>query len=124
MFDDLLLDLGGAFAAAASAGKSRADCWQPRVSGGDLAGPESVSNMAEGGVSPTATNGTTPRETSKEFSAEHCDGKGGDGGRKAGGSVRGVASAPVFHVTEYDVTKGQYPESWEDYAGALSLLAL
>lgn len=25
----------------------------------------------------------------------------------------------TFHVTEYDVIKGQYPESWEDYAGKL-----
>lgn len=26
--------------------------------------------------------------------------------------------APMFHVTEYDVIKGRYPQSWEDHAGA------
>eukprot|EP00752_Nemacystus_decipiens_P007802 g6968.t1 len=36
--------------------------------------------------------------------------EGDDGGGGANG-------APVFHVTEYDVTQGRYPQSWEDHAG-------
>lgn len=38
-----------------------------------------------------------------------------DGGY-GGGAER--HRAPVFHVTEYDVIQGRYPQSWKDHAGA------
>lgn len=37
------------------------------------------------------------------------------------GEAKNSFTPPVFHVTEYDVTRGQYPESWERYAGGCLL---
>lgn len=44
----------------------------------------------------------------------------GDGGKpgETDGSTRTTTSPLTFHVTEYDVIKRQYPQSWEDHAGA------
>lgn len=52
--------------------------------------------------------------------AEEGRGEGLDDGK--GGETSGPTNSPKFHVTEYDVTRGQYPHSWEDYAGQCRMI--
>lgn len=90
MFDDLLVGVAEKFpAAAAAAARAQVE---------------------------DAAAGTHPEE-------DH-DGVGDTTSLAGGGGRLGEAgrrnrplSPPVFHVTEYDVTRGQYPESWENFEG-------
>ena len=90
MFDDLLLELRETFpAAAVAAARAQAE---------DDAAAGTCTKDSRGVEGNASTVG---------------------GGRlcEAGWRNRPL-SPPVLHVTEYDVTRGQYPESWEKFAGA------
>lgn len=108
MFHDLLVDLAQAFASAAVRKRER----------------ESV-KQSERGHSETSSDGahlggrddehTGKAEEAVRDSANDVDGDDSNNDNAETGFV--AISPPVFHVTEYDVTKGHYPESWDDYAG-------
>lgn len=106
MFDDLLADLGRAFAAAA-APAAAAHAYTKHA-----AKEETGKNAAEEGVDPASPTG-------EHSGGKHGGGSAGGGeGLASSGGENCAGSAPVFRVTEYDVTSGKYPESWEDYDGA------
>lgn len=130
MFHDLVLDIGQAFATAAPATAAAASHHT------DRSDPEQYGGVVE----PTSTppplgklgennNKISHDNTPKKFPENIIDdgigpplSEGGDGGGPRHGgssSSNGVTKKPppVFHVTEYDVTRGRYPLSWEDHAG-------
>lgn len=90
MFHDLLVGLGETFPAAEVAAREQAE-----------------DDAATG----TCTKGSQVEE-------DNASAVGGDWLAETGRRNRSPPSPPVFHVTEYDVTKGQYPETWEKFAGA------
>ncbi|CAM9599772.1 unnamed protein product [Ascophyllum nodosum] len=92
MFQDLLDDLGQAYVTAAAV----------------------ASRIVEEPTHKTA--GEDSSELGEKEAGAARDGAPASNGRRQEGERR-PPSAPVFHVTEYDVTSGQYPESWERFAG-------
>lgn len=92
MFDDLLVVLAGTFPAAAAAEAAATRAQEEDTA----AGTRPEDNLGVGDSTPLA---------------------GGDGRLGETGGRNWPLPPPVFHVTEYDVTRGQYPESWEKFAG-------
>eukprot|EP00904_Undaria_pinnatifida_P005652 jgi/Undpi1/2216/HiC_scaffold_12.g05602.m1 len=88
MFDDLLVVLAETFPAAAAAEAAATRAQEEDAA----AGTRPEDNLGVGDSTPLA---------------------GGDGRLGETGGRNWPLSPPVFHVTEYDVTRGQYPESWE-----------
>ncbi|CAN0366087.1 unnamed protein product, partial [Ectocarpus sp. 12 AP-2014] len=130
MFHDLVLDIAQAFAkaapATAAAASHHTDLSYLEQGGGVF---EPTSTPPPSGKLGESNNEISHDNTPKRFPENIIDdgigpplSEGGDGGGPRHGgrsSSNGVTETtpPVFHVTEYDVTRGRYPLSWEDHAG-------
>ena len=93
MYHDLLVGIGETFPAAAA----------------------TAAAAARAQAEDDTTTGNCTEDS--QVGEDNASAVGGDWQGETGRRNRSP-SPPVFHVTEYDVIRGQYPESWEKFAGA------